>query len=134
MVVFMDLWSCLFTTKLSYAQLFKWGHSNHQLVSKNFRTRLVKTSNGGYINYLMNPNNIGIQILALFFFFYNFSSCEEIVWIMDFKSDFYWSTLLLIIAFRWIFQEYMKKVEKSCSNYYQLTLECALWNSNLELQ
>ena len=26
-VVFIDLWSCLFTTKLSYAQLFKWGHS-----------------------------------------------------------------------------------------------------------
>ena len=23
---FIDLWPCLFTTKLSYAQLFKWGH------------------------------------------------------------------------------------------------------------
>ena len=28
MDVFIDLWPCLFTTKLSYAQLFKWGHSN----------------------------------------------------------------------------------------------------------
>ena len=25
--VFIDLWPCLFTTKLSYTQLFKWGHS-----------------------------------------------------------------------------------------------------------
>ena len=24
--VFIDLWLCLFTTKLSYTQLFKWGH------------------------------------------------------------------------------------------------------------
>ena len=28
MAVFIDLWPCLLTTKLSYAQLFKWGHSN----------------------------------------------------------------------------------------------------------
>ena len=28
MAVFIDLWPCLFTTKLSYTQLFKWGHSN----------------------------------------------------------------------------------------------------------
>ena len=28
MAVFIDLWPCLFTTKLSYAQLFKRGHSN----------------------------------------------------------------------------------------------------------
>ena len=27
MAVFIDLWYSLFTTKLSYAQLFKWGHS-----------------------------------------------------------------------------------------------------------
>ena len=27
MAVFIDLWPCLFTTKVSYAQLFKWGHS-----------------------------------------------------------------------------------------------------------
>ena len=27
MAVFIDIWPCLFTTKLSYAQLFKWGHS-----------------------------------------------------------------------------------------------------------
>ena len=27
MTVFIDLWPCLFTTKLSYAHLFKWGHS-----------------------------------------------------------------------------------------------------------
>ena len=27
MAVFIDFWPCLFTTKLSYAQLFKWGHS-----------------------------------------------------------------------------------------------------------
>ena len=26
--IFIDLWPCLFTTKLSYAQLYKWGHSN----------------------------------------------------------------------------------------------------------
>ena len=26
--VFKDLWPCLLTTKFSYAQLFKWGHSN----------------------------------------------------------------------------------------------------------
>jgi hypothetical protein len=26
--IFIGLWPCLFTTKLSYAQLFKWGHSN----------------------------------------------------------------------------------------------------------
>ena len=26
-LIFIDLWSCLLTTKLSYAQLFKWGHS-----------------------------------------------------------------------------------------------------------
>ena len=28
MAVFIDLWPCLFTTKLSYTQLFKWGDSN----------------------------------------------------------------------------------------------------------
>ena len=28
MDTFIDLWPCLFTTKLSYAQLFKWGYSN----------------------------------------------------------------------------------------------------------
>ena len=28
MAVFIDLWPYLFTTELSYAQLFKWGHSN----------------------------------------------------------------------------------------------------------
>jgi hypothetical protein len=27
MAVFIDLWLCLLTTKLSYTQLFKWGHS-----------------------------------------------------------------------------------------------------------
>ena len=27
MAVFIDIWPCLFTSKLSYAQLFKWGHS-----------------------------------------------------------------------------------------------------------
>ena len=27
MAVFVELWPCLFTTKLSYTQLFKWGHS-----------------------------------------------------------------------------------------------------------
>ena len=27
MAVFMDLFPCLFTAKLSYTQLFKWGHS-----------------------------------------------------------------------------------------------------------
>ena len=26
--VFIDLWPCLFTTKLCYAQLLKWGHSS----------------------------------------------------------------------------------------------------------
>ena len=29
MAVFIDLWPCLITTKLSFAQLFKWGHSKH---------------------------------------------------------------------------------------------------------
>ena len=28
MAVFIDLQPCSLTTKLSYAQLFKWGHSN----------------------------------------------------------------------------------------------------------
>jgi hypothetical protein len=28
MAVFIDFWPCLFASKLSYAQLFKWGHSN----------------------------------------------------------------------------------------------------------
>ena len=28
LAVFIDLWLCLLTTKLSYSQLFKWGHSN----------------------------------------------------------------------------------------------------------
>ena len=28
MSVFIDHWPCLFTTKLSYVQLFNWGHSN----------------------------------------------------------------------------------------------------------
>ena len=27
-LVFIGLWPCIFTTKLSYNQLFKWGHSN----------------------------------------------------------------------------------------------------------
>ena len=27
MAIFIELWPCLFTTKLSYVQLFKWGHS-----------------------------------------------------------------------------------------------------------
>ena len=27
------LWTCLLTTKLSYAQLFKWGHSNQTVVT-----------------------------------------------------------------------------------------------------
>ena len=27
MAIFIDLWPCLFTTKLSYTQLFLWGHS-----------------------------------------------------------------------------------------------------------
>ena len=31
MAVFIDLWPCLLTTKLSYAQLFKWGHSSHNV-------------------------------------------------------------------------------------------------------
>ena len=29
MAVFIDLWPCLLTTKLRYAQLFKWGHSSY---------------------------------------------------------------------------------------------------------
>ena len=36
--VFIELWPCLFTTKLSYTQLFKWGHSKRD----SFTTQLVK--------------------------------------------------------------------------------------------
>ena len=37
MAISIDLWPCLLTTKLSYAQLFKWGHSKtplHYLAKK----------------------------------------------------------------------------------------------------
>ena len=36
MAVFIDLWPCLFTTKLSYAQLFKWGHSTLSIAENIF--------------------------------------------------------------------------------------------------
>ena len=32
MAVLIDLWSCLLTTKLSYAQLLKWGHSTEDQI------------------------------------------------------------------------------------------------------
>ena len=35
--IFIDLWPCLFTTKFSYAQLFKWGHSKHGVSSRQSR-------------------------------------------------------------------------------------------------
>ena len=33
MAVFVDLWPCSFTTKLSSAQFFKWGHSINGMIS-----------------------------------------------------------------------------------------------------
>ena len=36
MAVFIDLWPCLFTTKLSYTQVFKWGHSNTHVYNVKF--------------------------------------------------------------------------------------------------
>ena len=38
MAVFKDLWPCFITTKLSYAQLFKWGHS---IVQPLYEKRLI---------------------------------------------------------------------------------------------
>ena len=36
MAVFIELWPCLLTTKLNYAQLFKWGHSTYELFTVHF--------------------------------------------------------------------------------------------------
>ena len=49
MAVFIDIWPCLFTTKLSYAQLFKRGHSklsSHLQEKQNHRYSDPKAPNG----------------------------------------------------------------------------------------
>ena len=69
MAVFIDLWSCLFITKLSYAQLFKWGHSNNP-VSKwiifmlYYLQIFIITSLSSYK---------ALSIIKFFFCAYNFS-------------------------------------------------------------
>ena len=45
MAIFIDLWPCLFTTKLSYAHLFKWGHSKqHGTGQKQLTAKFFKNS------------------------------------------------------------------------------------------
>ena len=46
MAVFIDLWPCLFTTKLSYAQLFKWGHSKNYLNPLCLTSQIAKARKG----------------------------------------------------------------------------------------
>ena len=60
MAIFIDLWPCLFTTKLSYTQLFKWGHSNDHRWKKEMNSvSIIKTA-----NYIPLKNKI-ISLLSL---------------------------------------------------------------------
>ena len=62
MTVFIDLWSCFLTTKLSYAQLLKWGHSTYIMSYKKvaYPLTLIAPSNckdeHGYQKFVTDYN------------------------------------------------------------------------------
>ena len=68
MAIFIDLWSCLFTTKLSYAQLFKWGHSSARAVSwKNATVLQIKIWNSFCVHMaIVNQSGFFPKWMAFF--------------------------------------------------------------------
>ena len=72
MALFIDLWPCLFTTKLSYAQLFKWGHSTLFVTPfENEKRWLGKIPAKCKLNFLEDPlgsviSNLDTSFLIVF--------------------------------------------------------------------
>ena len=74
-VVSIELWSCLFTTKISYAQLFKRSHSNGHIRNKGcglFSYLAYGTFIFGFLKQFFFLNGHAAYFYNWHFYFYHF--------------------------------------------------------------